>query len=65
MQQPMAFVERTPDGSLVERLAAAGFDGTVYDEAIVTEEPDSVDPARPTLAPGSAPEVVLGSHPSA
>jgi len=45
----------------VERLAAAGFDDTVYDEAIVKEEPGSVDPAIPTLAPRSSPEVVLGS----
>jgi hypothetical protein len=45
---------------VVERLAAAKFDGTVYDEAILTEEPGSVDPAGPTLAAGSAPEVVLG-----
>jgi hypothetical protein len=48
--------------NVTKRLAAAGFDGTaVYDEAIVAEDPDSVDPAVPTLAPGSAPEVVLGS----
>ena len=45
----------------VERLAAAGFDNTVYDEAIVKEEAGSVDPAVPTLAPSSVPEVVLGS----
>jgi hypothetical protein len=46
--------------NVTKRLAAAGFDGTaVYDEAIVAEDPDSVDPAVPTLAPGSAPEVVL------
>jgi hypothetical protein len=50
------------EDKVVERLAAAGFDGTVYDEAIVTEEPGSVDPAGPTLAGGSAPEVVLGSN---
>ena len=47
---------------VVERVAAAGFDGTVYDEAIVAEEPGSIDPARPILAGGSAPEVVLGSN---
>jgi hypothetical protein len=41
----------------VERLAAAGFDDTVYDEAIVKEEPGSLDPAVPTLAP----RLVLGS----
>jgi hypothetical protein len=46
---------------VVERLAAAKFDATVYDEAIVTEEPGGIDPAGPTLAAGSAPEVVLGS----
>ena len=46
---------------VVERLAAAGVEAAVYDEALVTEEPGSVDPAVPTLAPGSAPEVVLGS----
>ena len=45
----------------VERLAAARVEATVYDEALVTEEPGRVDPAVPTLAPGSAPEVVLGS----
>ena len=44
----------------VERLAAAGFDDTVYDEAIVKEEPGSVDPAIPTLAPRSAPEGSFG-----
>jgi hypothetical protein len=33
---------------VVERLAAAGFDGTVYDEAIVTEEPGrSIRRVRP------------------
>jgi hypothetical protein len=42
----------------VEQLAAAGFDDTVYDEAIVKEEPGSLDPAVPTLAP----RLVLGSH---
>jgi hypothetical protein len=44
----------------VERLAAAGFEDTVYDEAIVAEQPGSAG-AIPTRAPGSAPEMVLGS----
>jgi hypothetical protein len=35
---------------VVERVAAAGFNGTVYDEATVAEEPGSLDPARPILA---------------
>lgn len=41
----------------VERLAAAGFDDTVCDEAIVKEERGSLDPAVSTLAP----RLVLGS----
>lgn len=40
----------------VERLAAAGFDDTVYDEAIVPEDTGTV---APVFAPGSAPPVVL------
>jgi hypothetical protein len=44
----------------VEQLAAAGFEDTVYDEAIVAEQPGSFG-ALPSRAPGSAPETVLGS----
>ena len=44
----------------VEQLAAAGFEDTVYDEAIVAEQPGSAG-AIPFRAPGSAPEKVLGS----
>ena len=46
---------------VLERLADSGVDATVYDEALLTEEPGSVDPAGPTLAPGAVPEVVLGA----
>ncbi len=45
---------------VLQRLADSGVDATVYDEALVTEEPGSVDPAIPTLAPGAVPAVVLG-----
>ena len=43
----------------VERLARAGFEDTVYDEAIVGAEAVNVGP--PVFAPGSAPAVVWGS----
>ena len=43
----------------VERLDRAGFEDTVYDEAIVGEEAVNVGP--PVFAPGSAPAVVWGS----
>jgi hypothetical protein len=42
----------------VERLAAAGFDDTVYNEAIVPEDTGNV---APVFAPGSAPPAVVGS----
>lgn len=45
----------------VERLAGDDFENTVYDENIVAQELGEVDAARPVLAPGAAPEVVLGS----
>jgi hypothetical protein len=47
----------------VERLAAAGFEDTVYDEAIVAEEPRNIGPipVGPVLAPGAVPAQVLGS----
>ena len=45
----------------VERLAGDDFDNTVYDENIVAQELGEVAAARPVLAAGSAPEVVLGS----
>ena len=43
-----------------ERLAAAGFEGTVYDEAVVADEPGNAGPAGPVpvgplLAPGVVP----------
>lgn len=43
----------------VGRLARAGFEDTVYDEAIVAGEALNVGP--PVFAPGSAPVVVWGS----
>ena len=43
----------------VERLARAGFEDIVYDEAIVGGEAVNVGP--PVFAPGSAPAVVWGS----
>jgi hypothetical protein len=42
----------------VERLAAAGFDDTVYNEAIVPEDAGNV---APVFVPGTAPPVVVGS----
>ena len=52
-------VDSAPDmDKAVERLAAAGFDDTVYDEAIVPEDTGTV---APVFAPGSAPPVVLDS----
>jgi hypothetical protein len=45
----------------IERLAAAGFDDTVLDEAIVAEQPGGADAARPVRASGAAPDMVLGS----
>ena len=42
----------------VERLAAAGFDDTVYDEAIV---PENTGTGAPVFAPGLAPPVELDS----
>jgi hypothetical protein len=45
-----------------ERLAAAGFEDTVYDEAIVPEEPCvNPVPVGPVLAPGIAPTEGLES----
>jgi hypothetical protein len=43
-----------------KRLAAAGFDGTVYDEAVVADEPGNLGPVGPVpvgplLAPGVVP----------
>jgi hypothetical protein len=48
-----------------ERLAAAGFEDTVFDEAIVAEEPGNVGPVGPVpvgpvLAPGAVPVEPLG-----
>jgi hypothetical protein len=52
-------IDNAPDmDKAVERLAAAGFDDTVYDEAIVPEDTGTV---APVFAPGSAPPVVLDS----
>jgi hypothetical protein len=42
----------------IEQLAAAGFEDSVYDEAIVAEQPGSAG-AIPFRAPASAPERVL------
>jgi hypothetical protein len=44
----------------IEQLSAAGFEDTVYDEAIVAEQSGSAS-AIPFRAPGSGPETVLGS----
>ena len=46
---------------VAERLADSGVDASIYDDSLVTEEPGSIDPAVPTLAPGAAPTVVLGA----
>jgi hypothetical protein len=43
----------------VERLARAGFEDTVYDEAIVAEEPSNAGSV--VFAPGYAPPIVWGS----
>ena len=43
----------------IERLARAGFEDTVYNEAIVGEEPINI--GTPVFAPGSAPAVVWGN----
>ena len=48
-----------------ERLAAAGFEGTIYDEAVVADEPGNAGPAGPVpvgplLAPGVVPAEVSG-----
>jgi hypothetical protein len=43
----------------VVRLARAGFEDTVYDEAIVAEEPSNAGPV--VFAPGYAPAMVWGS----
>jgi hypothetical protein len=43
----------------IERLARAGFEDTVYDEAIVGEE--AINVGTPVFAPGSAPAVVWGN----
>lgn len=45
----------------IEQLAAAGFEDTVFDEAIVAEQPGSAG-AIPFRAPGSAPERALGEN---
>jgi hypothetical protein len=56
-------IDNAPDmDKAVERLAAAGFDDTVFDEAIVPEDMGTV---TPVFAPGSAPPVVLDSPDSA
>jgi hypothetical protein len=45
----------------VERLAAAGFEGTVCDEAILAEEPGNVGPVAPVpVGPVLAPGVIRG-----
>ena len=52
-------IDNAPDmDKAVEQLAAAGFDNTVYDEAIVPEDTGTV---APVFAPGSAAPVVLDS----
>jgi hypothetical protein len=45
----------------IGQLAAAGFEDTVYDEAIVAEQPGALGAIRPVRAPGSAPEMALGA----
>ena len=49
-----------------KQLAAAGFEATVYDESLVADEPDRVDPVSPVpvgplLAPGAVPVEDVGS----
>lgn len=43
----------------IERLARAGFEDTVYDEAIVAEEMGNIGPV---FALGSAPVVIWGAR---
>jgi hypothetical protein len=43
----------------IERLTRAGFEDTVYNEAIVGQE--AIDIGTPVFAPGSAPAVVWGN----
>ena len=46
----------------VERLAAAELDATVLDEATILQEPGSIDPVGPALAPGAFAETVAGKE---
>ena len=48
--------------AVAKRLAAAGFDAAILDEAILAQEP-SADPALPALVPpGAAPELAGGTE---
>jgi hypothetical protein len=44
----------------VSRLATAGLDATVVDEASLAQEPGSIDPVGPAVVPGAAAEIIEG-----
>src|ERR1700752_5243333 len=46
-----------------KRLAAAELDAVVIDETILEQEPGSLDPAVPALAPAATAEAVAGREP--
>ena len=56
------FDENGDIDKVAEQLAGSGVDASIYDDSLVTEEPGSIDPAVPTLAPGAVPTVVLGAE---
>jgi hypothetical protein len=45
---------------VTQRLAAAELDATVLDKTSLEQEPGSLDPAVPALAPGAAAKVIAG-----
>ena len=45
---------------VTRRLAAAELDATVLDKTSLEQEPGSLDPAVPALAPGAASKVIAG-----
>ena len=46
----------------VEQLAAAKLDATVLDKTTIMQEPGSIDPVGPALAPGAFAETVAGKE---
>jgi hypothetical protein len=46
----------------LERLAAADLEAAVLDETTIVQEPGSVDPVGPALAPGAFAETVTGKE---